>query len=415
MAGLGAAYELQKKGHNITIFEKNPGLGGLVDSLEVGGVHIEQFYHHMFPTYYDFFEIAPEIGIEDKIYFKKGSMANILQGKKYSFSSALDLLRFTPLSLLDRLRTGINIAFLKIRKDWHKLEKDSAYNWFRRRFGSRAFRVLWQPLLRSKFGDYAEQVNAAWLWGRVYERPSKFGYFHGGFHVLVDSLEKYLVDNGAEVKKGNAVQSVKREKKKFIVSIAGKKEEFDQIVIAAAPEIFRRIAEDMLPQDYQSYLGTFNYVGTICAVVVLDRHLSPHYWINMQDNSPFVVAVEQTNFVPEDTYGGLHPLYLARYIHKEDPFYKLNDDEIWSQFIPAIKNINPQFDKSWVKEKYLFRAPYTQPVIPVNYSEKKPSYQTPIDGLWWVSMSHIYPWDRGTDHSFHAGRELARELDGHSR
>lgn len=412
MAGLGVAYELSKKGHSVSIFEKGKRLGGLAVSSFIDGVPIESFYHHMFPTYYDFFEIAEEIGIKDKIFFTKAKTGVFYDGKVYPFSSPIDLLLFKPVSFFDRLKTGFWTLYLKKKRSWNTFENVTAKSWLKEKFGERVYDVMWRPLLESKFGKYTDEIGMTWFWSRIYERPSKFGYFEGGFNILVESLSSFLIKNGVVLNLNAEVLSLTKNDKDFSIKLLnGSEEKFDQVVVAAPPIPFSKVAHNLLPRDYVFNLENFRYVGTICAILVLKEHLTNYYWLNINDeNSPFVAVVEQTNFVPEDTYKGKHPIYLSRYIDSSDPFYQLSEQEIWNRFLGSLKKIIPSFNESMIEEKYLFKAPFTQPVIKTNYKYIKPSFNTPCDGLWWVSMSHIYPWDRGTDHSFHEGRELARQL-----
>ena len=103
MAGLGAAYELSKQAQaqsqilEVVLYEKSKTLGGLAYCTTVAGQPLEAFYHHMFPNYHDFFEIAPELGIEDTIFFKRAKSGIFHDGKAYPFDSVVDLLRFSPL------------------------------------------------------------------------------------------------------------------------------------------------------------------------------------------------------------------------------------------------------------------------------------------------------------------------------
>lgn len=408
-AGMGAAYELARAGHTVTIYERSAALGGLAGSLTVGGEPLEQFYHHMFPTYHDFWEVAKEIGVGEMFYFKKAKTANYYEGKMHPFTSGLDLLRFSPISFFDRIRSAFLILYLKFNKNWKSLEKHTAYRWFKKYFGSRVFAVLWKPLLDSKFGAKAETVGAVWLWGRIYERPKKFGYMKGGFKTLVIALETHLQKKGVRVFTKTAVSKITKNGATFSVQAENREELYDHVIIAAPPVPFLSMAKELLPVSYAELLQRLSYQGTICAVLILKKHISPYYWTNIIDKRfPFTALVEQTHFVPENTYGGLHPVYLAEYLSPEDDLYKKSDEDIWKVFLPALSLLNTDFREDWIVEKHMFRAPYTQPVIPANY--KPPMYETPVGGLWWVSMSHIYPWDRGTDHAFRSGRELARAL-----
>jgi hypothetical protein len=44
----------------------------------------------------------------------------------------------------------------------------------------------------------------------------------------------------------------------------------------------------------------------------------------------------------------------------------------------------------------------------VNHSKNIPEIQTPIKGLYFASMSQVYPWDRGTNFAVEIGRKAAR-------
>ena len=49
MTGLTAAYRLSDAGPRVDVYERWPGLGGQVATLEVGdGVLLERYYHHLF-------------------------------------------------------------------------------------------------------------------------------------------------------------------------------------------------------------------------------------------------------------------------------------------------------------------------------------------------------------------------------
>lgn len=412
MAGLGAAYQLSRSGHEVTIFEKSASLGGLAATVVVGGEALEAFYHHMFPSYLDFFEVAAEMGIRDSIFFRRAKMGVFYNRTVYPFSGPLDLLRFAPVGFFDRLRAGWAIARLKLVRDWRVFENLSARDWLIKKFGARVYQVLWEPLLKSKFGRYAGGISMAWFWSRIYERPARFGYFRGSFAVFTDALAAHLARRGVKIQLLSPVREIKREGGKISLHLPDKQPEiFDKVIVAAPPEPFAALVGSLMPPEYSLSLKELAYVGTICAILVLRRRLSEYYWLNMNDpDIPFVAVVEQTNFVSPETYGGNHVVYLSKYLDAVDPFYRLKDEEVLVAFLPWLKFINPEFREDWILERYVFRAPHTQPVIPVAYQRRRPSFRTPDKDVWWVSMSHIYPWDRGADHSFHAGRELAREL-----
>jgi hypothetical protein len=75
-----------------------------------------------------------------------------------------------------------------------------------------------------------------------------------------------------------------------------------------------------------------------------------------------------------------------------------------------LKKINPRFSPDWIKDSWLFRTDYAQPVPFINNSEKIPSIKTPFQGLYLASMSQVYPWDRGTNFAIRLGRQAARMM-----
>ncbi len=412
MAGLGAAYELAKTDHTVVLYEKQSQLGGLSASLKIGDSYLEVYYHHLFPHYKDIIELSEKMGIEDKLFFRPAKTGTIFQNKFWSFNGALDLLRFKPLSFINRVRAGFAFLYLKLVKDHKRFVGISATDWLLRWFGQEGYKVLWKPLLASKFGKKADTISMVWLWGRIYERPRKFGYFHGGIKTFVSALEKYLKNNNIDIRTNNFVKSIEKKNNTFVISANGKEQEFDHVIITAPPQPFLKLTQAMsLPEDFIKSVSNLHYAGTVCGVMVLNQHLTDYYWTNISDeDSPFVAIVEQTNFIDSKEYGGLHPVYLGRYLDRDHPFYSLTDDEIWKQFLKKVKQINPSFSEDWISEKHLFRAPFTQPVAPVNYHKIRPRFTTPIDNLWWASMSHVYPWDRGIDHSLKVGREFVKEI-----
>lgn len=413
MAGLGAAYKLSSEGDaHIVLFETSPSLGGLSMALKMGTTKLEPFYHHMFPNYKDIMKVSEEIGAEGKIFFKKAKSGIYRNAQMHPFDSPFDLLKFQPLNIFDRIRTGIVLALLKSAKSVKRFEGVSAESWLKKKFGREAFSVLWEPLLRSKFGRFWGEVGMNWFWGRIYERPTKFGYFRGSLASFIDPLEKHLEGKGVDIRTGNPVVSIDRlASGKFEVVTKRGKESFDQLIIAAAPEPFLAMAGSLLPDRFKEELAEYKYLGAICAVMILDRPLTDYYWLNINDpDFPFLGIIEQSNFVDPKEYAGNHPVYLSKYLESDSSFFSLDDNSIWEAYIPWIKKVRPEFDPSWIKERYVFRAKFAQPVITSKYSDILPKYKTPIPGLWWVSMSHVYPWDRGMDHAFRAGIDLANSL-----
>ncbi len=123
-----------------------------------------------------------------------------------------------------------------------------------------------------------------------------------------------------------------------------------------------------------------------------------------------LALVEHTNFVSAEHFGGDHILYAGDYLEVGHEYFSLNDEELLERFLPAFKRIDPAFDRDWVKKIWVYKTHYAQPVPLLNHSKNIPAIQTPIEGLYFASMSQVYPWDRGTNFAVEIGRRAAQMM-----
>ena len=422
VGGLGAAYELGKLGHQVTLFERAPFLGGLASTFDVGGGRLERFYHHLFLSDTTITSLLRELGLEDRLIWKESSVGFFCGGKIYPFSTPMDLLRFSPVSLLDRVRMGLVALYLQRTKNWRKFEGITAAQFMRRWAGKRNYEVIWEPLLQGKFTVFHDQIAMPWLWSKFATRVAsrdkafkeKLGYIRGSWGVLIDELERRIEDMGGEIYTCTSVARIFADRGRVtglaIEGADGRKRElpFD-LVIATIPSFsLTRLIE--LPEDYVAKLRDVEYEGAIAVIWVLKRSLSPVYWLNVTDpDIPFLLVLEQTNLVPPAEYGGKHIVYTADYVTRDDPRWPMDAEEIVAEYIPHLRKINPEFNESWAETYYLHKEPAAQPIIKVNYRDRMPSTRTPVKGLWLAAMSQVYPEDRGTNYSIRLGIQVARK------
>jgi protoporphyrinogen oxidase len=116
MTGLTAAHRLVELGHECDVYERWPGLGGQVATLDVGGGELlERYYHHLFTSDRHIAALYEELGMHDAIEWIPSSVAMFRDGESYPFNSPADLLRFKPLTLRSRLRMGWAVLMLQLR------------------------------------------------------------------------------------------------------------------------------------------------------------------------------------------------------------------------------------------------------------------------------------------------------------
>src|SRR6266404_184161 len=157
--GLSAGYHLTKDGHDVTIFEKDPQPGGLAIGYQEKGWDwtFEKHYHHWFTNDTFILDLAKELGQEVLIKTPKTSI--YLDNKIFQLDSPAALLKFDKLSLPERIQMGTALALLRYNPFWKPLEKIRATSILPKMIGKRAWEMIWEPQLRNKMGEYADEIS----------------------------------------------------------------------------------------------------------------------------------------------------------------------------------------------------------------------------------------------------------------
>lgn len=414
LAGLSAAYDLAKAGHQVTVFEGSSKTGGLAAGFKADSWdwHLEHFYHHWFESDHDILNLMEEIGVRDKVFFPKPITSFYADGQIYPFDSPIRVLTYPKLGLIHKIRFGFVALYLRYTTNWQALEKVTAHEWLQKMIGKTAYRTLWEPMLIGKFGDHYKEVNMAWFWARIYKRSFRLGYFEGGFQAFADALTEAVRALGVDIQLNAGVTSIEQQEGKLLVHTENQSAQFDQVLATVSPTLLTQLAPS-LPDDYLASLKKLKSMGAVVLILSLKHQLTdPHYWINIPKDAglPYLALVEHTNYVDPKHYNHHHIIYCGDYLAADHDYFSLSKEELAARFIPTLAKFNPNFDPSWVNETWLYRAKYAQPIPPINHSANIPALQTPLPGLYWASMSQVYPWDRGTNYAVEIGRRVARTM-----
>jgi protoporphyrinogen oxidase len=412
ITGLSAGYEAIKKGHSVTIFERAAVPGGLGTYIPVGNTFIERYYHHFFQSDVLIKQYAKEFGIDSKLKFYNAKSSIFIDDVVYPFNSPMDLLHYKPLSLLDRIRCGITTGFLKgMPIPLQGLDDISAADWIKKYAGNQVYQKIWGPLLEGKFSQFAEKVPALWLWGRVYDRSFQLGYFDGSVKVLFDALIQKIITSGGDLHMNAEITGVEKKNKKIYIYEKEKKYVFDKVIITTVSPITEKLLKNDLSSAYREQLQSIDHLGAVCLILELKRPIQSQYWVNLcQKNSPVLVMVEHTNFIPASQYGGKSLVYLANYLHRNDPRFRISDEAVIKTYTSVLKEINKDFRKSWILNSHISRVPRAQSIFQLHALTHKPSMETEIENIYMANIDQMYPHDRNLNQGIELGMKVVSYL-----
>ncbi|MEO8605646.1 MAG: FAD-dependent oxidoreductase, partial [bacterium] len=313
-AGLSAAFDLTKAGHQVHVFEAGARVGGLAAGFKADHWDwtLEKFYHHWFQSDADMLGLIQELGVSEKVIFKRPSTVVYYDGKFYPFDSPMRWLTFPGFSYLDVLRFGAVGAYFKALPNGIALERYTADAWLRRWLGQRVYDLIWRPMLVGKFGEqWYREINLAWLWARIKSRTMKLGTFEGGFQAFLDLLADRVRAQGATLTLDAPITQVTSNADGTLtVTAPSGPLTVDHCIATTSPRLLARLTPQM-PDPYKSQLLGLKSLGAVVMVITLKQRLTDHYWFNLPKEAgfPFLALVEHTNFLPPEHYGGDHILY----------------------------------------------------------------------------------------------------------
>jgi len=414
--GLSAGYFLVKKGYKVDIFESYSKPGGLASGFKEDNWSwiLEDHYHHLFSNDDKVLGLAKDAG--HKIEFHRPKTSALVGDRIYQLDSAISLLKFPGIPLIDRIRMGFTIAYLKKLAKWKDLEKHTAEVWLKKYMGVNSWKVIWEPLFKAKFNDYAHLIPASWFWARIVKRTAILGYPQSGFGAFAQNLTDKITEHGGKIFYNTKVSSIKKIDDKLDVKLVNdEKNEYDKVICTLSTKAFLNITKE-LPRDYISEYKDLTGIGALTLILSLKRKFFSDgtYWLSVNDDSyPFVSVVEHTNMIESKHYGNENILYVGNYLKNDNKLMDLPERELVKHYFPYLKKINSDLKISDIKRSWLVRSDFAQPIVTVNYSKKIPPIKTPIKGLFLANMQQVYPWDRGTNYAVELGIKVANLVNNH--
>lgn len=403
--GLAAGFKLSKAGHKVTIFEKDLLPGGLASGFKDPKWKwtLEKNYHHWFTNDHSVLGLAKEI--EFPVLIKRPKTSVYVNSKFYELDSPSDVLKFSELSFIQRLRMGFSIALLKYNPFWKLLENYKTSDILPKIMGEKPYKILWGPLITKKFGKFAKDISLVWFWARIVKRTPYLAYPKGGFLKFAEAIVSVIRKKDGNVLFDQKVSDISPQKNG---TVKVNNLIFDKAIVTLPSLLFTQIAQQ-LPADYKRKLLSLKSLNTIILILRLRKSFFQDntYWLNICDTkSPLTGIVEHTNYMDKKKYNNEYLVYLLNYLPDNHSFMKIDKDALLTIYDPFLTKINNKY-KSNIIDVLLFSSPLSQPVIPTNYSRIIPSFNTPLKNVYLANIQQVYPWDRGTNYAVELGERIA--------
>ncbi|MCL4418930.1 NAD(P)/FAD-dependent oxidoreductase [Patescibacteria group bacterium] len=410
--GLSAAYELAKNGHEVSVFEKDSKPGGLAIGYKEPGWEwtLEKHYHHWFTNDRNILNLAKEINY--KVLTNRPKTSVYVDGNLYQLDSPRSVLLFPRLSVFDRFRMAGVIGILRYFPFWKLLEGIKTEEFLSKTMGEKAYEKIWEPQLKNKFGNFTKDIALSWFWARIKKRTPSLAYPQGGFLAFAQTLVAKIEKAGGKFYFDTEVKELKSQNSKVKIIIQNSKVsdyDFDKVIVTLPSFFFTKITPD-LPKEYKDKLLSLKGLGAINLVLRLKEKFLKDgtYWLSVCDKkSPIMAIVEHTNFMDNRHYNNEHIVYLGNYLPSDHPYMKKTADELLKIYDSYLRKINRNYKSSIINFE-LFKVPFAQPIIPLNYSKTIPSFKTPLRNVYLANIQQVYPWDRGTNYAVELGKKVAK-------
>ena len=146
--GLACALSLVDQGFQVTIFEASDKCGGLAAGF-LGNFKwkwsLESFYHHVFTNDKEIIQLAEKVNCPVQI--NSPVTSSYIDNQEIQLDSPLSLLRFSGISLGERVRMGLGLTVLKIIPDGLFLEKYQVVDFLPKLLGRGGYETIWKKLL----------------------------------------------------------------------------------------------------------------------------------------------------------------------------------------------------------------------------------------------------------------------------
>ena len=408
MAGLAAAWRLGQAGYRTVLIEASDRLGGLASSFERDGRLYPLGYHHILSTDTHLLSFLAQLGLLDRVHWKRQRMGFYMDGQVHSLATPKDFLQF-PLPATTKLRMAARVA-----SAWVPLDGDEpASAWLSRVAGKAAVADFFDPLTQIKFGLPTSALSAAWLRARTQsgEASCRYGYMPNAdwVSVLVAALRVRLEAQGVDIRLNCRAASIDLNSAKDRVLGVTLSDGTTLRARATIGAIAAPILSALNPERPDPSVDDIAYTGVISSVVATRSPVSlDRYWTNILRPMSSFGGVFRLDLL-NDSLGhpGVKLLNFCTHVRDRSDGAMLNWDEskIEARYLEDYATLfGERIEPEWA---HTSRIPHYSPVFVHGYTN--PPVEHPrLPNLFMAGNHRTFPVLATTGSAMGSGIEAAR-------
>jgi len=439
LAGLAASYELAKGGVQVTLVEREPRIGGMAHSMQVGPFTLDHGPHRFHTRDQRLWDHLDEVVGAENLGVRDRLSRIYLRGRFFNYPLvAKNVLRNLPLHLL--AKAFADYLAIRIRNQLRPIPDDCFENWVTKRFGRTLYRMFFGTYTEKTWGMSCKVISADWasqritllnLWDTVKKtllRPkdaprtlvSEFKYPKtGGVGRIAESYHAHLERMGVRILLGTSLETVShREGRATAVSVrreGGEAETIRPDVVVSTIPINRLLErlDPAPPEEVAAAMGRLRHVAIVFVYLeVAKPQVSPDHWVYLPEKHLTIHRISEFKNFSEHC---APPDRTAICAEITCPY----DGEIWNLDLArggaiAIRDLETVglIRPGEAKPLHLTKLRYAYPIYDLTYREnlrRGLDYLKAFQNLDTTGRQGLFRYNN-MDHSIAMGRKIARSL-----
>lgn len=410
ISGLTCAYELQRAGFSVDVYERSPFVGGRMATIIKDNFYFDIGADHVCNVYAQMKKYCEEFDIEwDRMKFLKYCVFR--DGKIRPISKVLPWWSAIRLACVLFTMRKRNINFLDLSTTT-AYDVDNAYDHIKKWAGHEAADYMIDAFTGLYQFHRAKEISCGALFGIVssigHRKEDWYLYrTKGGMSALPNAFAKEL-----RVKKSCEVRTVIAKKDHVEIS-ADSTKKYDAVVIASTANVTKKIYKN--PTEQQSaLLDKVRYSSTISVAFQVPKRLlrkSTIFWVPYKERRTISGYVNEAMKGEELIMHGT--TLLSVWLHEEfaKKIMEKTDDEVFAIVKKEFLKVCPWVtDIKILKNHNLFRWPFAMPKFYHTYLTQVKHFLADGQGQNNVFFCGDYlnsPWTEG---ALRCGKRVARRI-----